>query len=140
MSLLEKAIHIAVEAHKGQFDKSGKPYILHPLRMMMKFRDEQSQIVAILHDVIEDTPVTMQDIRDHGFSETIINALDCVTERDGESYDDFILRISENKLATKVKIEDIRDNMDVNRLDEIKDKDIARLKKYHKSLRILEKQ
>lgn len=92
MSNLERAIAIAVEAHKGQKDKSGAPYILHPLRVMGRVNPDTEKIVAVLHDVIEDTRWTFDDLRKEGFSEDVIQAIDCVTKRDGESYEDFVKR------------------------------------------------
>ena len=116
MNNLEQAISIALKAHLGQFDKGGKVYILHPIRLMMKFSDITEQIVAVLHDVIEDGNISFMYLKNKGFSDDIIQALDCLTKREDETYEDFILRVSTNKLATKIKIEDIKDNMDLTRL------------------------
>ena len=130
--MLNKAIEIAAKAHAGQVDKGGKPYILHPLRVMMNFcnDDEVAQICAILHDVVEDTDITLDDLRTEGFADEIITALECLTKRDGESYDDFIGRILTNKLACKVKNGDLADNMDLTRMPNPTDKDKERVKKY----------
>ncbi|MET0357152.1 MAG: GTP pyrophosphokinase [Cellvibrio sp.] len=138
MSLLEKAIHLACNAHAGQLDKAGQPYILHPLRLMMKVSSEPAQIVAILHDVVEDTDINLQQLKSLGFAEDVIQAIDCLTKREGEEYDNFIERISKNKLATQVKIQDIQDNLDLTRLSSINDKDLERAKKYHQVLRYLQ--
>lgn len=138
MSLLEKAIALAVEKHAGQTDKSGETYILHPLRLMMKFTETQEQIVAVLHDVVEDSDVTFQDLLDMGFSEDIVDALDCLTKRDGESYTSFISRIASNFLATKVKMADLQDNMNLLRIDTITSKDLERQEKYHLAYRRLQ--
>jgi (p)ppGpp synthase/HD superfamily hydrolase len=140
MSLLEKAIHVACDAHAGQLDKAGQPYILHPLRLMMKFSSEQEQIVAVLHDVVEDADVSLQQLRSLGFAEDVIHAIDCLTKREGEGYDAFIERISKNKLATQLKIQDIQDNLDLTRLPSITDKDLERAKKYHQALTYLQNQ
>ena len=131
--MLNKAIEIAAKAHAGQLDKGGKPYILHPLRVMMNFcadDDENAQICAVLHDVVEDTAITLDDLRFEGFSEEIIAALGCLTKRDGESYDDFISRILTNQLACKVKNGDLADNMDLTRIPNPTEKDKERIKKY----------
>ena len=131
--MLSKAIEIAVKAHVGQVDKGGMPYILHPLRVMMNYcadNDGNAQICAILHDVIEDTEITLDDLRSKGFSKEVIAALDCLTKRDGERYDDFIGRILTNELACRVKSGDLADNMDLSRIPNPTDKDRARIKKY----------
>ncbi len=132
--MLNKAIQIATEAHKDQFDKAGKPYILHPLRVMLHCENEAEQICAILHDVVEDSDVTFDDLRSHGFSEEIISALDCLTKRDGESYNDFISRVLANELASRVKLADLRDNMDLTRIAHPNDQDFARIEKYRKAV------
>jgi len=135
LELINKAIEIAEKAHRGQVDKAGKPYILHPLRVMMNFCFDKSEnkaavICAVLHDVIEDTDVTLDDLHAEGFSDEVLAALDCLTKRDKESYDDFISRILVNELACKVKICDIADNMDMSRLPNPTKHDEARNKKY----------
>ncbi len=132
MNPLEKAIAIAVEAHKGQTDKSGLPYILHPLRIMMKMPDEATRIVAVLHDVVEDTDCTLADLRSAGFSEEIVAAVDRMTHRASDSYEAYIHKIADNAIARKVKIGDLEDNMNVRRLPDIRDKDLERIRKYHK--------
>src|SRR3954468_18541377 len=96
MNPLETAIAIAVKAHQGQFDKSGQPYILHPLRVMFRCEGDLARTVAILHDVVEDTPTTMEDLRNAGLSEEVLAALDCVTKREGESYEAFVERAAAN--------------------------------------------
>ena len=134
--MLNKAIEIAAKAHAGQVDKGGNPYILHPLRVMQNFcddGDESAQICAVLHDVVEDTSVTLDDLRDEGFSEEIITALDCLTKRQGESYDDFISRVLTNELACKVKRGDLADNMNLTRIPNPTAKDEERIKKYRKA-------
>ena len=138
MSFLEKAIQIAVRAHTGQVDKAGKPYILHPLRVMLKCATEEQMIVAVLHDVIEDTPVHRADLQKEGFRKEILDALDCVTKiNDDEDYDAFIDRIIPNSIARAVKLRDLEDNMDISRLPDPQEKDFKRLKKYIKTHRRL---
>ena len=134
--MLNKAIEIAAKAHTGQVDKGGNPYIFHPLRVMMNYcddNDEMAQICAVLHDVIEDTNITLDDLRKDGFSEEVITALDCLTKRNGESYDDFISRIVTNKLACKVKRGDLADNMDLTRIANPTAKDEERFKRYREA-------
>jgi (p)ppGpp synthase/HD superfamily hydrolase len=131
MSTLEKAIHIAVQAHAGQTDKAGSPYILHPLRLMLEMRSETEMIAAVLHDVVEDSEWTLDTLRAEGFSEEILSAADCLTRRQGESYTAFIERIKENAIARRVKLADLEDNMDITRISILTEKDVKRLKKYH---------
>ena len=139
IATLEDAIQIAAEGHKGQKDKAGAPYILHPLRMMMRLKTEAEMITAILHDVIEDTDWTIEKLREKGFSEEVLEAVECVTNREGESYEQFIERAGKNPIARQVKIADLEDNMNIQRISEIKPKDLERLEKYHKSWSVLTK-
>jgi (p)ppGpp synthase/HD superfamily hydrolase len=132
---IEKALDIAIHAHKGQVDKAGKAYILHPLRLMNQFVDEKLMIVSILHDVVEDSDFTLDDLNNEGFSSEIINAVDCLTKRQDEEYSSFIDRVMDNSLARQVKIVDIKDNLDISRLSEpLSKKDIERLEKYQMAL------
>jgi (p)ppGpp synthase/HD superfamily hydrolase len=137
MPTLEKAISIATQAHQGQRDKAGAPYILHPLRMMMRMESEAAMIAAVLHDVVEDSPVTLAQLRDEGFSEEVLQAVDCLTHRDGKSYDAFIARVRTSPIAREVKIADLEDNMNVKRIGEMTPKDLARIEKYHRAWRAL---
>lgn len=138
MSTLNRAIEIATEAHKGQFDKAGNEYIGHPLRVMEMGKTEDEKIVGVLHDVIEDTSWTFEAIEAEGFSKEIVDALRCVTKlSENENYDDFIDRVNKNPLAVAVKINDLTDNMDIRRLPYLSDKDVKRLKKYLKAYKRL---
>ena len=138
MSTLEKAIEIATEAHQGQFDKAGRDYIGHPLRVMEMGKSEEEKIVGVLHDVIEDTDWTFEKLAEEGFSDEVIAALRCVTKiSENENYDDFIDRVKKNPLAVAVKINDLTDNMDIRRLPYLSDKDVRRLKKYLKAYKRL---
>ncbi len=136
-SELDKAIAIASKAHTGQVDKAGQPYILHPLRLMLKFTNEEQRITAVLHDVVEDSDVSLNDLKSEGFSEKVIEAINCLSKKASENYDDFILRISKNDLASAVKIEDIKDNIDITRIDKLSSEDLARVDKYHRALKTL---
>lgn len=140
MSNLEKAISVALNAHAGQVDKAGCPYILHPLRLMLKFEMEQERIAAVLHDVVEDSDITLDNLSDIGFSKLIIEAVDHLTKMDGEDYNDFINRLSGNELARKIKIEGLKDNLNVTRIESLSSKDLARVERYHKALKFLLKQ
>ena len=130
MSTLEKAILIATKTHKGQVDKAGEPYILHPLRVMMSVNSLEEKIVAVLHDVIEDSDMLPTYLFKFGFSEEIIDALEYLTKRKGEKYQDFIIRVSDNRLATIVKLADLNDNMNLSRIKNPTDEDFARAGKY----------
>lgn len=140
---LEDAIAIAAAVHKGQLDKAGAAYILHPLRLMMQMQTETEMMVAILHDVVEDSRDnvenrwTFEKLREFGFSEEVLSALDCVTNREGESYEDFIKRAKANPTARRVKIADLEDNLNTRRIGELKPRDLERLEKYHRSWRYL---
>jgi (p)ppGpp synthase/HD superfamily hydrolase len=137
MSTLEKAISIAALAHAGQRDKAGAPYILHPLRVMLKMTTDQARIVAVLHDLIEDTDWTIERLVQEGFDPAIRAAVDCLTKREGEGYEAFIQRVQLNPLAVKVKIADLEDNMDGSRLKEVTEADEKRLVKYRNALQEL---
>ena len=128
IATLEDAILIAAEAHKGQTDKAGACYILHPLRMMMKMKTEAEMMTAILHDVIEDSVWTIEKLRDAGFPEEVLKAVEGVTNREGESYEQFIERAGRNPIARQVKIADLEDNMNMQRIKEIKPKDWSGLR------------
>ena len=133
MASIEKALQIAVRAHESQKDKDGQPYILHPLRVMNAVEGEAEKVVAILHDVIEDTLVTAEDLRREGFDEVVLAALDCVTHRKGEPYADYVVRSKGDQIARRVKLADLEDNAQFSRAllrpDRI-EPDVARLRKY----------
>jgi hypothetical protein len=139
MATLARAIEIAVLAHKGATDKAGAPYILHPLRLMFAVEDADAKIVAVLHDVVEDSKPPhrwgTEELMAEGFSLRVLDTLDCVTARPGESYDAFIDRILPNPIARRVKVADILDNMSLVRLGrEITEEDVVRLRKYQRAL------
>jgi len=136
-SLLDTALQIAAQAHAGQKRRNGEPYILHPLRVMARVHTEEQKIVAVLHDVLEDTSWTAEQLKERGFPPHILHALDCVTKRHGERYEDFVTRSASDPLALRVKVADLEDNMDVARLPEITPKDQERLQKYHAAHRRL---
>lgn len=138
MSTLERAIRIAAEAHEGQTDKGGTPYILHPLRVMMRLEDEQGRITAVLHDLIEDTGWTLEDLRREGFEESIVAAVDRLTRRDGESYLDFCRRAAEDELARRVKLADIADNLDPVRVAALPEESRSLSHRYRRARAILQ--
>lgn len=143
---LERAIALATEAHAGQTDKAGAPYILHPLRVMQALSSEQERIVGVLHDAVEDGgPVwTIDRLADEGFTTEVLEALRLVTKRpedeakDDETYFQFVRRTIVNPIARRVKMADIRDNLDVTRMPEVTERDRLRLNRYLKALRMLQ--
>lgn len=137
--MLEKAIIVAVSAHQGQVDKGGNPYILHPLAVMLSLKDEVERICAVLHDVIEDTDITLEYLKNEGFSNEVLTALDALSRRKDESYDEFIDRIINNKIACHVKLADLKHNMDLSRIKQPSQKDYDRIKKYQKAVKALSK-
>ena len=135
---IERAIQIAVEAHAGAKDKGGSPYILHPINVMMRMKTDDEKIVAILHDVVEDTDWTFQTLREEGFSETILDALASVTKvSEDEDYELFIERCSKNAIGSRVKVADLMENLDVTRIGELREKDMKRINKYKKAIKVL---
>jgi (p)ppGpp synthase/HD superfamily hydrolase len=138
LATLERAIEIAAQAHTGQKDKAGMPYILHPIRVMLAQKDETARIVAVLHDVIEDTSWTIERLSEEGFSQTILDAIVSVSRVDTESYDEFVLRAMSNPIGRAVKKADLEDNLDISRIPDPTPKDYKRLEKYRKALKLFE--
>ncbi|MFK7844261.1 MAG: GTP pyrophosphokinase [Rhodothermales bacterium] len=133
MATLEKAIEIAVNAHAGQTDKAGRPYVLHPLWLMHQFEDMDAMMVAVLHDAVEDSSLTLGDLSGEGFPSHIVDAVDAITNREGELYESYIQRVQAHPIALRVKLADLEHNMDIRRMAQIRDRDLARLDKYHKT-------
>ncbi len=134
MPTIEEAIIWATEVHRGQVDKAGNPYILHPLRVMLRMTSDEARFVAVLHDTIEDSDHTLDDLRALGYSETIIAAVDAVTRRADETYEQFIQRLKPNPLARKVKLADLLDNLDLRRANPVvAEKDAERLARYQRA-------
>ncbi|MCS6818514.1 MAG: phosphohydrolase [Chitinophagales bacterium] len=134
MSTLSRALEIALSAHKGQKDKAGSDYIFHPLRVMAMGNTEEEKICGLLHDVLEDSDTTLEHLKKEGFSDEVLNALQCLTkENPDEDYDKFFDRVMQNPLAVKVKINDLLDNMNITRFSELSEKDLKRLNKYLKA-------
>ncbi|EAQ66579.1 hypothetical protein MED121_07840 [Marinomonas sp. MED121] len=138
MSQIETALAIALKAHKGQLDKAGVTYILHPLRIMGKMLNDRERVVAILHDVLEDSAYTAKNLLDEGISSEVVDAVQALTkEADAKgntmSYQDYLIKVKANSLARKVKLADLEDNMDLSRLDTVTEKDLKRCEKYQKA-------
>ncbi len=142
MSTLERAIALAATVHSGQRDKAGAPYILHPLRMMLKMKTVETQMAAVLHDVIEDCGVTPALLAHEGFPTSVIEAVGALTKKivDGteEPYEEFIRRAAQNPIARLVKLADLEDNMDLSRIAVPTAKDFARIEKYKSAKAVIE--
>lgn len=138
VDLLTKAIQIATDAHKDQTDKSGKPYLGHVTRVMQAGQSIEEKIVGVLHDVVEDTDWTFEKLLEAGFPASIVDAIRCLTKKsEEEPYDLFIERVKTNPLAVAVKLNDLADNMNLTRLECLPNRDVARIRKYHKAYREL---
>lgn len=137
MTLLEKAIEIALRAHAGQKCKDGTPYVLHPLRIMTRMGTDEERIAAVLHDVVEDSEVTLDDLRAAGFPENVLAVVKLLTHEEGVSYEDYVERLKTHPVARRIKVADLEDNSDIRRLSGIEEKDIERLRKYHRAWQIL---
>lgn len=135
--LLEKALLIATKAHAGQTDQAGAAYIFHPIRVSCRCLTDEEKIVALLHDTIEDTEVTADYLLSEGFPSNIVDAILSVTRNEDESYEDFIRRCRLNHIGRQVKLYDLEDNMDISRLPQVTEKDLARLNKYIEAYRYL---
>ena len=133
----KKALRIAFDAHKEQTDKSGAPYIFHPFHLAGQMNTEEEVTVALLHDVMEDTPTTLDDLRAHGFSPCVLDALAVLTHRPGVSYADYIEQIARNALARSVKLADLRHNSDTTRLERVDEKAAQRVEKYQQAMAVL---
>ncbi|MDP8162561.1 guanosine-3',5'-bis(diphosphate) 3'-pyrophosphohydrolase [Pasteurella skyensis] len=136
MKLL-RAFLIALNAHKGQFDKAGKPYITHPIRVMFGVKGYKEKIVALLHDVVEDSDYTLRYLENY-FDKDIIKAVDLVTKKEAQEYREYLSQLKENKISKAVKLSDLRDNMNLKRIKNITQKDLDRLEKYKKATAYLE--
>lgn len=130
MATLERAISLAADAHAGQVDKAGQPYILHPLRVMLRVDTDEERIAAVLHDIVEDTPITLEHLAQEGFSDAILKAVEALTKLPGENRLEAAARAAENKIACAVKLADNTENMDLRRIANPTEKDYARLKEY----------
>lgn len=131
---LERAIAIAATAHAGQVDKGGAPYILHPLKVMLRMTTLEERIVAVLHDVVEDCGVSLDDLRTEGFIEEVLTAIASVTKVPGESYEDFVDRAAQNPIGRAVKLADLEENSDISRIASPGWEDLERIEKYRRAI------
>ena len=134
---LERAIAIAATAHEGQVDKGGAPYILHPLKVMLRVNTLEERIVAVLHDVVEDCGVSLDDLRKEGFSEAVLTAIASLTKVPGESYEAFVERAAQNPIGRVVKLADLEENSDLSRIAQPSWEDLERVEKYRRAMRVL---
>ena len=134
---LERAIAIAATAHEGQVDKGGSPYILHPLKVMLRVNTLEERIVAVLHDVVEDCGISFDDLRNEGFSETVLMAIASVTKVPDESYEEFIERAAQNPIGRVVKLADLEENSDLSRIAQPSWEDLERVEKYRRAIGVL---
>jgi len=137
MATLEDAVSLAATAHKGQRDKAGAPYLLHSLRVMLRMDDDDARMAAVLHDVLEDTPTTAEDLRAAGFSESVVETVEVLTRRTDEVYEAYIRRVTAHPLARRIKLADLEDNMDLRRLPCISPADHERLNRYRAAWELL---
>lgn len=134
---VSKALQLATQAHKGQVDKAGKDYILHPVAVAASLQAAEAQTAALLHDTVEDTPVTLDDLRTAGFSDAVVDAVDHLTHCPGISRQEYLQRITENSLAIQVKLADLAHNSDISRIPSPTEKDLARVQRYAKEIEFL---
>ena len=133
----EKAYKIAKKAHLGQVDKAGEDYIKHPEKVASFVKTDEEKAVAYLHDIIEDTELTLEDLSEYGFSKEVIEAVNIITKKRGEDYQSYLNSVKKNKLARAVKLADLRHNSDLTRLAKVTEKDIKRKEKYQKAIDFL---
>ena len=133
----KKALKLCFEAHKGQLDKSGLPYVFHPFHLAEQMEDEITTVVALLHDIVEDTDYNFEDLIAMGFDEDVIDALKLLTHNDSVPYMEYVEKIKTNPIATAVKLADLRHNSDLSRLDVVDEKAIERKEKYKKAIELL---
>ena len=135
--LTKKALKISFEAHKNQTDKSGLPYVYHPFHLAEQMETEETAVTALLHDVVEDTEITLEDIKNAGFPESVVSALALMTHDKSVPYKEYIARIKKDPVARAVKLADLKHNSDLSRLDEVGEKDLEILKKYEEAIAFL---
>ena len=134
----KKALNLCFEAHKEQRDKSGMPYVFHPFHLAVQMETEETTIVALLHDLVEDTNYTIEDLTNMGFGKNITEAIALMTHTDDVDYMDYVRAIKENPIAKAVKLADLQHNSDLTRLDVVDEKALQRREKYQKAIALLE--
>ena len=134
----KKAMRLCFQAHKNQLDKSGIPYVFHPIHLAEQMQDEETTLVALLHDVVEDSDYSLEALRAMGFGDSVLEAIALMTHDEKVPYMDYVAKIKPNPIARAVKIADLKHNSDLSRLDAVDDKAMARVEKYARALRLLE--
>ena len=134
----KKALRMCFDAHKEQEDKSGLPYVFHPFHLAEQMTDEETTVVALLHDVVEDTEYTLSDLGDMGYPPAVLEAIVLMTHDDSVPYLEYVAKIKHNPIAKAVKLADLRHNSDLTRLDVVDERAIARAEKYAAAIRLLE--
>ena len=134
-NMTKKALKLSFEAHKDQIDKSGMPYVYPPFHLAEQMKDENTTIVALLHDVVEDTDITIDDIRKMGFNEEVCEALKLMTHDDNVPYIEYVKKLKSNPIAKTVKIADLKHNSDLTRLDTVDEKALKRVEKYKRAMK-----
>lgn len=137
-SQTKKAMKLCFEAHKNQLDKSGMPYVFHPFHLAEQMSDEDTTVVALLHDVVEDTEHTFENLSEMGFNSTVLSALRLLTHEKATPYMDYVAEIKKNPVARAVKLADLRHNSDLTRLDTVSEEALVRVEKYKKAIKMLE--
>ena len=135
--LTKKAMKFCFQAHKDQVDKSGIPYVFHPIHLAEKMEDELTTVVALLHDVVEDTDYTFDDLRELGFPEAVVSTLMLLTHDADTPYLDYVARLKDHPAAKAVKLADLQHNSDLSRLDTVDEKALARVEKYRQAIELL---
>ena len=136
--ITKKALKLCFEAHKEQVDKSGMPYVFHPFHLAEQMKTEETTVVALLHDLVEDTDYTIEDLMSMGFSKSITDAIALMTHANDVEYMDYVREIKNNPIAKAVKLADLKHNSDLSRLDDINEKALQRKEKYQKAIALLE--
>ena len=136
--ITKKALKLCFEAHKEQVDKSGMPYVFHPFHLAEQMKTEETTVVALLHDLVEDTDYTIEDLMSMGFSKSITDAIALMTHANDVEYMDYVREIKNNPIAKAVKLADLKHNSDLSRLDVINEKALQRKEKYQKAIALLE--
>lgn len=132
--LTKKALKLCFDTHKDQVDKSGLPYVFHPFHLAEQMEDEYTTVVALLHDVVEDSDMTLDDLTSMGYPGEVVGALRYLTHDEAVPYMEYVKKIKENEIATRVKLADLRHNSDLSRLDNVTEKDLERVKKYREAM------
>jgi (p)ppGpp synthase/HD superfamily hydrolase len=137
MTLVERAVEVALRAHAGQKGKDGTPYVLHPLRLMTRMGTDVERMAAVLHDAVEDSELTLEELRGMGFPDEVVRVVGLLTHEEGMGYEEYVRRLAGDAVARRIKLADLEDNSDIRRLNGLEEADVERLRKYHRAWQIL---